>query len=176
MSGADNQTIETARLTLRPPIASDFDAFAAMWGNPEVTLHIMPMPLDRENAWRMFLRDNGHWKVNGYGFFTAIDRETNSYAGTIGLAQLERDVDPPIGSDPEAGWAFAPEFHGQGYATEALHAVLQWGEALLLPKRFVAMIGETNQASARVAQKCGFRKYAATTYHGNPVILHERRS
>ncbi len=176
MSGADNPTIETARLMLRPPTVADFEPFAVMWSDPEVTRHISPVPLDRENAWRMFLRDNGHWRLHGYGFFTAIHKETKAFAGTIGLAQLERSIDPPFGADPEAGWAFAPQFHGQGLASEALHAVLQWGESVLLPRRFVCMIGETNQASSRVAQKCGFRKYAATSYHGASVILHERKS
>ncbi len=176
MSSSDSQTIETERLILRPPAAADFEPFAQMWSDPEVTMHISPVPLDRENAWRMFLRDAGHWKINNYGFFSAFDKETKTFAGTIGLAQLERDIQPAFGDAPEAGWALAREFHGRGLASEALHAVLQWGESVLLPTRFVCMIGEGNAASARVAQKCGFRKYAATTYHNHPVILHERKS
>lgn len=176
MSGANGPTLETERLVLKPPVAADFEPFAQMWAEPDVTRFISPVPLDRENAWRMFLRDAGHWRINGYGYFSVFEKELNSYAGTVGIAQLNRTIDPPFGDDPEAGWAFAPAFHGQGIATEALRAVLQWGESVLLPRRFVAMIGEGNEASARVAQKCGFRKYAATSYHGASVILHERKS
>jgi RimJ/RimL family protein N-acetyltransferase len=176
MNSPDNQTIETERLILKPPVAADFAAFARMWSNPMVTQHILPAPMDRENAWRLFLRDLGHWKLNDFGYFSCFDKQTNAYAGTLGLARLERNLEPSFGDSPEAGWALSPEFHGKGLASEGLRAVLQWGEAVLLPTRFVCMVGETNIASGRVAQKCGFRKYAYTTYHGNSVILHERKS
>lgn len=176
MNSPDNQTIETDRLLLRPPIAADFEPFAKMWADAHITQHIMPEPLDRENAWRLFLRDCGHWKLNNFGFFTCLEKETKNYVGTIGLVNLERDIEPSFGDSPEAGWALVRDYHGKGLASEALRAVLQWGEAVLLPTRFVCMIGETNTASQRVAQKCGFRKYAYTGYHGHSVILHERKS
>lgn len=176
MNTPDNQTIETERLVLKPPVIDDFEAFARMWSNPMVTQHISGEPLDREDAWKLFLRDVGHWKLNNFGFFSCFDKESGGYAGTVGLAVLERAIEPAFGDAPEAGWAISPEFHGRGIGSEALRAVLQWGEAALLPTRFVCMIGETNVASLRVAQKCSFRKYAYTTYAGRSVILHERKS
>ena len=64
----------------------------------------------------------------------------------------------------------APWAHGKGFATEAVRAILAWGAAHL-GGRTVCMIDPANLASIRVAEKCGYKEFARTTYKGEPTIL-----
>ena len=57
----------------------------------------------------------------------------------------------------EIGFAISPTFHGQGFATEAVNAVID--ELFKMGFREVkAGFFEENNASCRVMQKCGMRK------------------
>jgi ribosomal-protein-alanine N-acetyltransferase len=58
----------------------------------------------------------------------------------------------------EIGYALASKFWGQGYATEALAALLDYGFQSLDLNRVEADIDPRNVGSARVLEKLGFRK------------------
>jgi RimJ/RimL family protein N-acetyltransferase len=64
--------------------------------------------------------------------------------------------------------------HGKGYATEAVSAVLAWGDAHFSDPRTMCLIHPDNAASIRVAQKCGFREWRRATYRSEPTIVFER--
>jgi RimJ/RimL family protein N-acetyltransferase len=54
--------LETPRLRLRGYALEDFEAYAAMWGDPEVTRHIGDgSPKSKEESWTSLLRAVGHW-------------------------------------------------------------------------------------------------------------------
>ena len=96
--------------------------------------------------------------------------------GEIGFGDFQRTLEPSFGDTPEAGWALAPNAHGKGYASEALAAVLAWGEQHFGPDaRTVCMINIDNAASVKVAEKMGFAPFAYATYRNEPVILFERK-
>jgi RimJ/RimL family protein N-acetyltransferase len=58
----------------------------------------------------------------------------------------------------EIGYALASKHWGQGYATEALRAAIQYGFDALDLNRIEADIDPRNIGSARVLEKLGFRK------------------
>jgi RimJ/RimL family protein N-acetyltransferase len=64
--------------------------------------------------------------------------------------------------------------HGKGYATEAVRAVVAWGERRFGNVETVCLIHPDNRASIRVAEKCGYRERQVTTYHGQPTVLFAR--
>ena len=166
-------TIETQRLTLRAHTLDDFAACAALWGDPRVTRHIGGRPLGEEEVWTRFLRSRGHWALFGFGFWLVIERTTGRCVGAVGFADFKRAIEPPLGDAPEQGWVLAAWAHGQGFATEAVRASLDWA-APLGWRRTVCLIHPENQASRRVATKCGYRELVRTTYKGDPVIVFER--
>jgi RimJ/RimL family protein N-acetyltransferase len=166
--------IETERLRLRMPTPDDFDASYAMWSDPRVTEHIGGVPSTRTQTWSRLLAVIGHWTVFPYGSFVVEETATGAFAGEIGLSHYKRDITPSIDAFPEAGWAFATSMHGRGYATEALRALLAWADATIAAPRIVALIGESNLASLRVAEKAGFREYDRLTYNRIPARLFER--
>jgi RimJ/RimL family protein N-acetyltransferase len=68
----------------------------------------------------------------------------------------------------------APWAHGQGFAGEAVTAVLAWADGVLRAPRTVCIIDPDNAASLRVAARAGFREVTRTTYKGGPTVLFER--
>jgi len=75
---------------------------------------------------------------------------------------------------PELGWALISRVHGKGYATEAVRAVVAWGEQHFGSARTVCIIRPENVASIRVAEKCGYRELQRTAYKGHATIIFAR--
>ena len=144
-----------------------------MWADPQVVRHIGGRPFTREEVWTRLLRAAGLWALLGYGYWVARERESGGFVGELGFADFRRELEPPLGEAPEAGWALAAAMHGRGYASEALEAVHAWAD-LALCVRTVCMIAPANLASIAVARRCGYRHYAETLYKGSPTTLFER--
>ncbi len=163
--------LETERLKLRGHRLEDFAPFAAMWADPAVTRHIGGRPFSAEESWARLLRYAGHWTLLGFGFWAVEEKATGNFAGELGFADCRRDIEPSLGQMPEAGWAFARQFHGKGYASEAMGAVIAWGDERFGPSRTACIIHPQNTASIRVAEKYGYRQLQSTTYKGQPTII-----
>ena len=150
-----------------------------MWGDPDVTLFIGGQPASPEDVWNRLLRYAGLWSLLAFGYWAIRERATGRFVGDVGFADFHRDLTPPLGDVPELGWALASWAHGQGFATEAVNAVLAWGDAHLRaqpgkPARVVCIIAPDNLASVRVAQKCGFRHTIQTSYKDRATDVYER--
>ena len=166
--------IETERLKLRGHTPADLDASAAMWGDPEVTRFIGGKPATREETWGRLLRYAGHWPLLRYGYWLVEEKRSGRFVGEVGFADMKRDIAPPLDGMPESGWALAGWAHGQGFATEAVKAAIAWGDAHFGARTTTCIISPENTASIRVAEKCGYREYARTTYKGAPTIQFRR--
>jgi RimJ/RimL family protein N-acetyltransferase len=167
-------TLESARLRLRPHRKSDFAECCKLWGDPTVARFTTGRPQTQEEVWSRLLRYVGHWIVVGYGYWVIEDKTNGAFLGEIGFADFQREIDPPL-SAPEAGWALAPQASGMGYATEALHAILGWSDEHLDDGRTVCIIRPDNEASIRVAKKCGYVETSSLIYKETPVLLFERK-
>jgi RimJ/RimL family protein N-acetyltransferase len=166
--------LQTERLVLRGHTLADFDESAAMWGDPLVARYIGGRPSTAEEVWARVLRYAGLWALLGYGYWVVRERASGRFVGEVGLADFHREVTPPLGDAPEAGWVLAAWAHGQGYATEAVRAALSWADAHLAAPRTVCLIAPANGASIHVAEKCGYREWARGTYKGEESIIYER--
>lgn len=167
-------TIETERLVLRPYRRDDFNAYSALFANPEVTRFIGGVPFSREQAWTRFLRQVGMWHYFGFGFFALQERETGQFIGEAGFHDLHRVISPSLEGTMETGWALSPLSHGRGLATEAVSAALAWGDQHFPSLKKTCIIDIANLASLRVAAKLQFKETRRTVYHGAQVILMER--
>ena len=124
----DIPIVETERLILRDHRLADFDAYVAMWADPLVTRFIGGRPRSREESWIRFLRHAGMWRHVGFGFWAIEEKASGRFIGEAGFLELRRDIEPSIEGTLEAGWAFVPDAHGKGYASEAVGAFLRWGD------------------------------------------------
>lgn len=164
--------LETTRLRLRPHRPGDLDDAAALWADPVITRYTSGRAFTREEVWARLLRYAGHWEWLGYGFWVMEEKETGAYAGEVGFADFQREMQPRL-TVPEAGWILAPRLHGQGYASEALHAALAWAD-----ERFAetaCLIHPENAASIRLAEAQGYGEGRQTAYRGVPMMQFCRR-
>lgn len=177
--------LETARLTMRGHTIADFVECAAMWADPLVTQHIGGRPFSEEEVWARVLRYAGHWALLGFGYWVVRERASGRFVGEVGLADFRRDLTPPPGDAPELGWALARWAHGRGFATEAVRAALAWADAwtdapsappALASGQTFCLIAPENAASARVAEKCGYRLATTATYQGRATPVFGRHS
>ncbi|GAA4043887.1 GNAT family N-acetyltransferase [Hymenobacter glaciei] len=166
--------LETSRLRLRGFRAEDFDNWLAFSREPAYYRYFGNEPMPAEEVWKLVLRSAGHWVIMGFGFWAVEEKASGQFVGAVGFLRLLRALDPPLGEAPEIGWVLDPAMHGRGYASEAVEAVLAWGENHFGPVRTVCIIHPENEASLRLAAKFGYHEYARTTYHNEPIVLLER--
>lgn len=148
--------IETGRLVLAGHTLDLFEPLCAMWADPAVVRHIGGTPSTPRESWMRMLSYRGLWPLLGYGYWAICEKTSGRYVGDLGFADFHRAVEPSIRGIPEAGWALAPWAHGQGYATEALTAALDWLFRETRHERSVCLIAPANLASIRVAGKAGY--------------------
>ena len=86
----------------------------------------------------------------GFSFYLVEDRTTHLPMGICGLTKRD-SLD-----DVDLGYAFLPEFCGQGYAYEAALAVLTHTKNSLPIKQLAAITSPTNERSNRLLFKLGF--------------------
>jgi RimJ/RimL family protein N-acetyltransferase len=159
--------VETERLVLRAHTLDDFPAFAAMRADPVVMKYMGKGDLlDEEESWLRFQSMAGHWQLKGFGTWAIQERESGTVIGSLGYADKMRPPSHPASGAPEMGWSLAASAHGKGLATEALRAALVWGRSHFGPARVVCVISDDNAASIRVAEKHGFKQFAAASRYG----------
>jgi RimJ/RimL family protein N-acetyltransferase len=140
--------IETERLVLRLPRIEDFDRYAQMLGDEETARYIGGS-LPRAAAWRRFLQMPGAWMVQGFAMFSIEDKATGRYLGQLGPWR------PDGWPGNELGWTFHRDAWGNGYATEAGIAALDWAFTRLGWDDVIHCIDPGNAPSQRVAQRLG---------------------
>jgi RimJ/RimL family protein N-acetyltransferase len=141
----------TDRLMLRPPGPGDGPGYRALLMHPTIGEWLRPQPLQPfraadGDAW--LAEDERHWERFGFGPWAVIERGSGDYLGRVGLRWT--DVGDRAGI--EVLWAIDPNRHGEGFASEAAAAALEFAADLELDEIF-AMILPTNTASRRVAAK-----------------------
>jgi RimJ/RimL family protein N-acetyltransferase len=167
--------VETPRLVMRAHRLDDFEQSLAMWSDPVVTRYIGGKPSTEQQTWSRLLNYAGHWSLLGFGYWALEEKATGVFAGELGFANFRRDIAASMRDVPELGWALAPRFHGQGFATEAVRAAVAWGDVRFGSARTVCLINEENAASIRVAQKCGYEVFERTTFNETPTLFLARK-
>ena len=171
---SDVPVVETERLILRGHTLDDFPAYAEMWADPGVTRFIGGAPLSQEESWGKFVRTFGQWTLMGYGFWSVVEKQSGRRIGELGFLEGKRDITPYLAGTPECGWAFVPNVHGNGFASEALRAALRWGDGHFGRVRMACIIAPENAPSLKLAAKFGFREAHRTSYKGQATIVLHR--
>ncbi|MEN8710140.1 MAG: GNAT family N-acetyltransferase [Paracoccaceae bacterium] len=110
-------TLETERLILRGPEPRDIEPFIAFAADPRANGFGGTMP--RDDAWRWFGMNIGHWHIKRFGYFFIQERATGKTAGISGIWM------PEGWPEPEIGWSVFAGFEGKSIAFEAAQRVRQ---------------------------------------------------
>jgi RimJ/RimL family protein N-acetyltransferase len=130
--------------------------------------------MSAEDCWRRMMAAVGGWQLNGFGTWGVDRRSDGKLIGNVGFFTAWRDLEPEFGDEPEMGWMFAAETHGQGIAGEACRSAIAWAEANMRPTPFWAIIAPANEPSLRLAGKLGFEPVGETIYHAEPTVVLRR--
>lgn len=149
--------IDTQRLALRPYRAGDGPWYYEMSlrnqahlqryeaGNP---VHSIRCPEDAERLVREFA---AVWQQGKAFFLAAFEKDTDIF-----VAQIYIGVANPDLPEFEVGFFADAGHEGQGYVSEAVRGVLAFLFVTLGACRVRLECDDTNQRSARVAERCGF--------------------
>jgi RimJ/RimL family protein N-acetyltransferase len=144
--------LETERLHLRPWHVSDFEAFAAMMADPDVARYLSGSPLSRNEAWRSLAASVGQWHLRGYGTWAVERKADRALLGRVGI------IHPEGWPGIEVGWTLAKSSWGNGFATEAAQAAVDYAFITLALERVISVIHPDNVASQKVAARVGEKK------------------
>lgn len=159
-------TLETPRLLLRGWSLSDLEPHAQMCADPMAMQHIGDGNVfDRDQSWREVAMHIGHWALRGYGQWALERREDGAWVGQAGL------WNPPGWPGLEVGWRLARRTWGEGFATEAARAAIEWAWETLNTDELISVIQPGNAASIRVAERLGMRRLRRSTVKGQAVVI-----
>lgn len=145
--------LETKRLRLRPLTMRDERDMYRYASDPEVSRHVLWDAHESPRQTRAALRSALRQYRNGAPGSFAIERRSDRrMIGTIGFMWISCEH-----RSGEVGYSLARDCWNQGYATEALSAVLRFGFDTLRLHRIEAMHEIDNPASGRVMEKCGMK-------------------
>ena len=150
-------TIETARLRLRRFGDADLPAFIAYRNDPDVARYQSWDGITEAEA-VAFMREQQTAPAGepGEGLQIAIERKDSGRM--IGDCFFK-----VMGDDPrqaEIGYTLARDAQGQGFATEAVAALLTWAFRTFDLHRVIAVVDVENTASVALLERLGLRREA----------------
>src|SRR5215468_4088926 len=159
---APAQILETPRLTLREAALSDSSFVRALVNDPSWLENIGDRGVRSDADAENYIRNNIWlpYQTNGYGMYVV---QLKSPALPIGMCGL---VKRDFLSGPDLGFALLPDYVGQGYASEAAHAVVLHATQGLGIARLYAIVKRENSRSVSLLLRLGF-------HHQGPFVTPE---
>jgi [ribosomal protein S5]-alanine N-acetyltransferase len=144
--------LDTARLTLRPLREDDVDSLFAMYSDAEFMRYWSFAPMTHIEQAQEYLSRLIEGSASGKQLLCAIElREAKKLIGTCTLFSV---YEPSLRA--EIGFGISREFWRQGYAREAVDALIAHGFSKHGLRRLEADIDPRNSGSARVLERAGF--------------------
>jgi RimJ/RimL family protein N-acetyltransferase len=168
MNASEIPTLETTRLRLRGLRGSDFEDYAALYADPEVTRFIgnNGETWDRGRSWRHMAFAVGHWQLQGAGIWVVEEKASGAFLGMIGFWE------PVTWPGFELSGHIARRFWGQGYASEGTRAAMAYAFHVLRRERLISLVNPANHASIRVVERIGERLEGRIDFLGRQMLLY----
>lgn len=148
----------TPRLALRAFRDDDVDAVLRIHGDPEAVRYVPYPPRDRDGVVGVLRRKTTSTELRADGDLlelAVVRRTDDALVGDVLLAL--RSVEH---GTLEVGYIFATAATGQGYATEAVRALLDLAFTVVGARRVVARVDARNTASSALLDRLGLRREA----------------
>ncbi|MCX3062333.1 GNAT family N-acetyltransferase [Streptomyces beihaiensis] len=165
--------IHTPRLLLRRWTDDDLIPMAEVNADPAVMRWIRDgAVLDLEQTAEAIERWEEEWDDEGFGLFAVELLGSGELIGFTGLSVpgFLPEVLPAV----EIGWRLGRQFWGQGYASEAAHAAMEFALQDRGLDRLVSICRVENRASENVMRKLGMALDRETVHpvHGHALHVH----
>ena len=148
---------ETDRLIVRHYTPEDSDDFFSLNGDEEVMRYIRPVKT-REETDSFLTEVISYAAANpGFGRMAVIEKTTGIFVGSFALIPVENNDNMQI------GYAFLPEYWGNGYATEITRGGLRYVFTHTKLDCIYGYTEEPNRPSQKVLVKAGFTESGRKT-------------
>lgn len=146
--------LETERLILREITKEDAGDIFTFFSNPDVTKYYGQEPFTSISQAEQLvsLFEKNYQIKRGIRWGIGV-RGKKGIIGTIGFNLLSLQH-----RRAEVGYELHPSYWGNGYATEAIHKVIQYGFSNLKLNRIGAVVFIENSNSKYLLEKLGFQK------------------
>jgi RimJ/RimL family protein N-acetyltransferase len=146
------EILDTERLRLRTLVQDDAPFYLEVVNSPGFIEYIGDRGIRTIEAARQAILEGpmAMQAALGHSLCLVIRKQDGAPLGMCGL--IKRETLP----DVDIGYAYLPEFYGQGYATEAAAAVLAHARTLGI-RRLLAITSPDNAGSNAVLKKIGMR-------------------
>lgn len=152
--------LRTRRLILRPLRDNDWEALFQLWQDPEVDQFLWDGKAPDAAQCRELTNSLCTLAPNPAQHFVILDAATEKLIGLVGLLPAETEA------VREIDFTIARDHWGQGYATEATHALMEYARDDLGLQMVIAYTDDGNIASRRVLEKSGFVLLERTNVRG----------
>jgi len=162
------QIIETPNLTLRYITSLDAPALMPILGDEEVMRYSI-IGVHNHRQIKQFIEQRLlSYLEYGFGLYALVHKQNQEMIGYSGffIQSIEQR------KEVEVGYRLAHKYWGQGLATEAGKAVIEYGRERFNFQRFICLIETENQRSIRVATKLGMKLEKKIIYHGLDVAMY----
>lgn len=160
-AGPRGPRLVTERLVLRRWDERDLEPFAALNGDPE-TMRYFPAPLTRKESDLLAARIEAGFEADGFGLWAVEVPGVARCAGFVGLARV--GFQAPFDRAVEIGWRLDRRYWGQGYATEAARAALDFGFGPCGLREVVSFTAAINRPSRAVMERLGMHRDPADDF------------
>jgi len=159
--------LETNRLLLRELNVDDAENFYNLNLNPNVIKYTGNSSFKNIREAKEFLENYQDYKLNGYGRWAVINKETNEFIGWCGLkfGEMENEID--------IGFRFFENEWNKGYATESAKACLDYGFEKLNIKRIIGRAMKENIGSIKVLKKIGLEYERDTNFEKQKAVIYK---
>jgi RimJ/RimL family protein N-acetyltransferase len=161
--------VETPRLLLREFTPADADALEGILGDP-VLMQYYPAALDRKAVELWIEKNMERYHRHGHGLWAMLLKESGELIGDCGCTLQEVEGINQI----EIGYHVRRDLWGNGYATEAARACMDYAFTKLDALRVTSMIRPENMQSRRVAEKNGLICEKIVFWHGYDHCIYSK--
>jgi RimJ/RimL family protein N-acetyltransferase len=158
--------MRTERLALRACTGADGAFLAQLYADPDVARFVGGDRLTPRAAQQQADKFSSVWDAHGYGQSILLDHVDGRPVGRVGLHPW------PEWGELELGWVLARRSQGQGLASEAARAWLDWARRSRVASYLTAVIHPDNAASIRLAERLGFTFDRTDQTPWSPAVIY----
>ena len=165
-------TLTTRRLVLRPFVSGDLDELVAIHSEESFWWYPLRAAMAPEETRAFLARSIQRYEEDGFGIEALVERASGRMIGWAGLAvpHFLPEILPAV----EVGWRLSGPYRGQGLATEAGAAALEFGFTAGDLECIVSLYEPENVASGRVMERLGFtHRHTTVGPRGEEVAVME---
>lgn len=162
--------LESERLIIKDVEVKEAPFYFELFNDPDWIKYINDKGLKSVEETASYLEDilEKNSKLNGLGFYSVLEKGTNSFIGMTSVLQREKldyiDV----------GYALLPKARGKGYATEATKLTMNFVQEKFKQDKVLAFTLPENDKSKRLLEKLGFKYIGIQTiFEGEEDCVYE---